>query len=775
MTVSKNSISIFIYALIFSLAFTSILSAGSNSDRRRTPEESHPLGQTKTIPTSVTGFDNPLQNPFTAGHGKELSIRATWIGTPRWMGGFNWGGETFFSSLGKGHDFFITDQAEVEENQYIPVQIKFNSDTTQLSLCQTYRITASGTSGFEAAGAGTFPGSAWDMSDPGNPRQINLCYTEWDDGAGPIPDPDFKWNPTGTFSPFYGNREYLFVMYSDYDSGAVYAGTNIDEDSLDVVYAWWPRVENGHTFFETDTASLAIELDFFEAFQVVPDSSRIHLAWVFGDSLPQNVEQVKIYYGTSSPPTLALDSVPTSVSYYLHSGLANGATYYYKFQAQDSAGSVLAESEILTGTPQDRGNGLQLLGFWNGKNNYGGCWGYTDSLTGREYALLPSRSSGLSIVDITDMPPVQVAFIPNCIGCSDSKEVKVYRHYLILVHEYGNDPIYDISDPANPVLVSEITPCNAGSHNCYVDGHYLYIVGNHCWGGLEVFDIENPAAPVWMSEYQPFYYHDVRVRNDTMYACGIYGEGTDILYLGDKSNPQFIGHWDYAGQGPHNVELSEDGNYAFIGDEIGSSGNWTRVFNVNDPNNVQFVTNIIVNSNTIAHNCYRKQNILFIAHYSEGVRMWDISNPASPVQVGYWDTHLGGPVNEYVGAWNVYPYFPSGKVIVSDMQYGLHVFSVDSSLFSSCSAIPGDANSDFNLTLADIVSDVNYVFGKGSWPACGSNSTLCWLSDQLCRGDWDSNGSATLGDVIRGVNYIFDKPGGPWTPLESGVCCQAIP
>jgi hypothetical protein len=73
-----------------------------------------------------------------------------------------------------------------------------------------------------------------------------------------------------------------------------------------------------------------------------------------------------------------------------------------------------------------------------------------------------------------------------------------------------------------------------------------------------------------------------------------------------------------------------------------------------------------------AHNCYEKDGYLYIAHYTEGVRIWDVNNPAAPFEVGYYDTYPGAS-GGYSGAWNVYPYLPSGRIIASDMQTGLYV------------------------------------------------------------------------------------------------------
>ena len=85
-------------------------------------------------------------------------IAATWIGDPRWMSGVNFGGVTFFGSLSHGVGFF---NSSILPEQYVPVEIRFSSVPAEQTLCHTYRRDQ----GYPASGVGTFPGSAWDISD----------------------------------------------------------------------------------------------------------------------------------------------------------------------------------------------------------------------------------------------------------------------------------------------------------------------------------------------------------------------------------------------------------------------------------------------------------------------------------------------------------------------------------------------------------------------------------------------------------------------------------
>ena len=706
---------------------------------------------------SPVQFPGPL-HPVPGPH-----LHSHWEGDPRWIGGINWGGETFFGSLGKGTEFIASYTSSVGDSDFVPVEIRFTSDTAQQSLCQVFRITEYGISGYDAVGTGIFPGSAWDISNPGSPRRINLCFTEWDDDTGPLPAPDFIWDPDDSGGPIYGKREYLFLMTSDYDSGARYAGQNLLDDSLDIMYAWWPKLETGHTLLESEPASLEILVDFFQHLQAVIGDQQISLSWEYTGP---PAEGFLIYFGTATPPDSLLDSLPANTFAYLHTGLTNSVTYYYQLEALDSSGLSLGKSNLLTVTPLRVSENMTLLGHWSQGTFFTDLVGYVDG-TGREYAVI-GNGEGVSLVDIDTSPPQQVSYFVG--GTYYTTDVAVYKNYVISINANGPTLIVDVSDVYNPVIVATLPPDGIGTHTCYVEGDYLYVMGTNGGPGvLEIFDISDPSAPVKTARVPANDYHDMDIRHDTLYACRIFGGGIDLLDISDKYNPTFISNFNYAGSGAHNIEISEDGKYAFVGDEIGSAGNWTRVFDISNPFNVVKVADLIVNPSTIAHNCYVKNGVLYLAHYLEGVRVWDVTNPLAPVEIAYYDTYPTSS-SGYEGCWTAWPYLPSGRIIASDISNGLFVLAVDSSVIP-CAAIPGDANGDFQLDLSDIVATVNYIFNKSGCAPL----PVCWLSGLLCRGDWNGSGTITLGDVVRAINYIFSKPGGPWTPLTSGDCCQPAP
>lgn len=595
-----------------------------------------------------------------------------WENEPRWLGGVNWGGQTFFGSLGFGEDFL---GSSLSADDAFDIEIRF--DETEETLCPTFRRDWN----YGFGGIGTFRGSVWDVSNPEYPRRLNVCFVEWNDGSGEH-SPNLIWDPDDSFR---GRREYLFIMASDYDgTGTSYDDTN-HPFSNDVVYGWWPKLETGYEFFESNPAKLNIGVAYITNFNSYSDDQSLDLTWEFDEG---SIDHFELWYGETSSPDILITTLLADTRNYTHTGLENDQKVFYQLKAVDAQGTPIYLSQIIWGKPNPISENMNLLGSWNGLEKYGDIWGYTDETTGTEYALMCARDDGLSIIDISSTP-VEVGFVSsNQIG-NDAKDVKVYEHYAILIKEYEPAQIIDLSDPANPEVVGQIhfglSVGDGGAHNCYVDGQYLYSVG-HDANGVQVFDMSNPSEPVLVGEYITYYYHDIYVRNDTAYAAGIYGDGVDILDVSNKNNIQLIANFNYDGSGAHNCWTTEDGNYVIVGDEIGS-GTYTRIFDIQDLNNIEMVSTFIVDEEAVVHNMYVNGNYLYIGHYTEGVRVVDISDPTNPVEIGYYDTYLRNDYG-YLGCWSVYPFFESGKIIASDMQSGLYVMELDNALLVDKTQVP---------------------------------------------------------------------------------------
>ena len=75
----------------------------------------------------------------------------------------------------------------------------------------------------------------------------------------------------------------------------------------------------------------------------------------------------------------------------------------------------------------------------------------------------------------------------------------------------------------------------------------------------------------------------------------------------------------------------------------------------------------------IDHNGYTIGNKFYFSNYTRGIGILDVTNPNAPVQLSYFDTYPTTNSATFAGAWGVYPYLPSGNILISDIQRGLIV------------------------------------------------------------------------------------------------------
>jgi choice-of-anchor B domain-containing protein len=65
--------------------------------------------------------------------------------------------------------------------------------------------------------------------------------------------------------------------------------------------------------------------------------------------------------------------------------------------------------------------------------------------------------------------------------------------------------------------------------------------------------------------------------------------------------------------------------------------------------------------------------VFYLANYSAGFRAIDLSNLAEKEmsETGFFDTYPNDDATDFTGVWNVYPYFKSGVILISDINSGL--------------------------------------------------------------------------------------------------------
>ncbi len=343
-------------------------------------------------------------------------------------------------------------------------------------------------------------------------------------------------------------------------------------------------------------------------------------------------------------------------------------------------------------------------------------WGWTDSASGREFALV-GRMDGTAFVEITNPSnPRYLGELPLHQGANPNlwRDIKVYRNHAFIVSD-GAGPhgvqVFDLTqllavEGGAPRTFSETAHYDriASAHNIAINEStgFAYTIGNSaggetCGGALHMIDIRDPKNPKFAGCYadpatgnaRTGYTHDnqcVTSRGpDTRYQgreiCFNASEtAVGIADVSDKANPKPIAVASYPNTAyAHQGWLTEDHKYFYLddeGDELSGTVPRTRtlVWDVSKLDEPVLVKEFLGTTAATDHNLYVRGNYMFQSNYVSGVRVIDISDPVNPKETGFFDTvPFGENVPGFAGSWSNFPFFKSGTIIATSMREGLFI------------------------------------------------------------------------------------------------------
>lgn len=374
------------------------------------------------------------------------------------------------------------------------------------------------------------------------------------------------------------------------------------------------------------------------------------------------------------------------------------------------------------------------------------CWGWTDPLTNREYALM-GCSTHTAFVDITDpVNPVYKGKMNSHNNVASSwREIKTYGDYCYVGSEAPGHglQVFDLTRLRNVTTPETFAPDfhYAGfgnSHTLFVNGPYLYAFGTQTnMGGPHILSLANPALPVFVGGYAAQgYTHDGQVVTyngpDTEHVgkeifVGANEDKVVIVDVTDKTNPQLLSTLTYPNTAyTHQGWFTEDHKYWLLGDEIDELdfgfNSKTLILDFTDLDAPTLKANYFGPTPAIDHNGFVKGNDFFLSNYSAGMRLLSVEDVDDGVltEIGFFDTYPSNNNAVFNGVWSNYPYFPSGTIIISDIDSGLFVVRKGGALgvadksFKGFSLSPNPATSVVTLTAADAINTVEVfdVLGK---------------------------------------------------------------
>lgn len=345
---------------------------------------------------------------------------------------------------------------------------------------------------------------------------------------------------------------------------------------------------------------------------------------------------------------------------------------------------------------------MELLATWSDSslpagsqynNTYNEIWGF--KVNGHEYAVIGS-TMGTHFLDVTDPDNIfEREFIQGASAGPHivHRDYHDFRGYLYAVADESGGgtkstlQIIDISGlPESISVVYDDDDLIERTHNIFIDttAAKLYSLaskgGDSGYKAMKIYTLEDPTNPVKIGQYgviggESFgHVHDAFIDNDKAFLnCG--GDGLFVVdFSGD--DPVLLDRFssfDYPESGyNHSGWPTEDLEYYYFADE--TWGTAMKIVHVNDFVELEIGNTLFDAGNdsefSIAHNQVVHCGKLYVSYYYDGLQVYDLTDPENPQRESYYPTSSIDARNNYEGAWGVYPFLPSGNILVSDMQEG---------------------------------------------------------------------------------------------------------
>ena len=348
-------------------------------------------------------------------------------------------------------------------------------------------------------------------------------------------------------------------------------------------------------------------------------------------------------------------------------------------------------------------------------------WGFYDVNDGREYAIMGLRN-GVGVVEVTD--PESPRMVGSISSQSTSwRDIKVYQHFNLESARWDSyayvtadsasvgTMIIDLRSLPETISVAGSDSNDISAHNVYLSNvdyslgvalndvdPYLHIAGSNRKGGsFNTYSLDNPQSPVSIylnsSSSRSNYTHDVSSmvvtdeRKDTQCVSG--GPHCEIFFDFNEDNFQI---WDKTQNSAptrlsttsynnvsyvHSGWYTEDKQVVLVHDELDEMNyglNTTvRLFEMSDFRAPSLLSTWTGPTGAIDHNGFVRGNRYYMSNYTRGMTVLDISDTSDPKEIGFFDTFPISDNTSFNGAWGVYPYLPSGIVLISDISSGLYV------------------------------------------------------------------------------------------------------
>jgi choice-of-anchor B domain-containing protein len=364
---------------------------------------------------------------------------------------------------------------------------------------------------------------------------------------------------------------------------------------------------------------------------------------------------------------------------------------------------------------------VPLTAFPSNPGSANDIWGHVDLNTEKEYAII-GLANGVAVVDVTS--PTSPEVIGSISGLSSGwRDIKVYQYFdtsTLRWHAYAYSTteanegltIIDLNNLENGISVVKRQQTDSTAHNIYISNldyglnialpgqePAVYILGSNNFAGsfrsYSLADPEtlgsnytNPSATQndYTHDLTSLTINDARAQTDCVQAnngdCLVlldFNEGSLRIWdHTDKNQAVELGSRSYPNaEYTHSGWWSEDKQYVIVHDELDEQrhglNTTLNIFDISSLSTPILVGTWSGPTRASDHNGFVRGNRYYMSNYERGLTVLDITDPTAPVEVGFFDTYPVSNNATFNGAWGVYPFLPSGNILVSDINSGLYI------------------------------------------------------------------------------------------------------
>jgi len=301
-----------------------------------------------------------------------------------------------------------------------------------------------------------------------------------------------------------------------------------------------------------------------------------------------------------------------------------------------------------------------------------------------------------------------VGFMYSATSASTWRDIKVIGNYAYIGSEARNHglQVFDLRRLRGRNSIEYFTPDAVNldfgsSHNIVAneETNFIYVVGATqtgfpltCRGGLLVIDVSNPLNPRtvgcfgtdgYVHDAQCVIYHGPDFRYQGREVCFCFNENSlTLVDVTNKNAMVMIAKSGYQNSAyTHQGWLTEDHEVILLDDELDENGKpsaqqftKTYVWDIRSLTLPSLRSIYEAPVRSIDHNQYIIGDLSYQGNYESGLRILRINRANYQLSlVAYFDVFPSRTSAQFFGAWSVFPYYKSGVVAISSIDYGLFI------------------------------------------------------------------------------------------------------